>query len=371
MDTPSRFGTTPIRKEIVHSLSPKYLDDLRFSATELKSIQALAEYRGKQELFARQTPQVLESLRRVAMIESGESSNRLEGITAPRERILALVQQGTAPQNRSEQEILGYRDVLALIHGNHTDLTFTPDSVRRFHAVMLQYTNERGGDWKSRDNVIIERYTDGSHRVRFRPTPANETAEAMQSLVVRYDDAVLRDHREPLVVVPLTILDFLCIHPFDDGNGRTSRLLTLLLLYRHGYEVGRYISLERIFEETKESYYETLERCSQGWHEEEHDAFPWISYFWGVMLRAYREYEERVGTIRRGRGAKADQVRQAVERKLGPFRAVDIEAECPGVSHEWVRRILREMRDEGRIEFRGKGPGARWVKKQGSADPTN
>jgi len=347
----------------MHSLSPKYLDDLRFSATELKSIQALAEYRGKQELFARQTPQVLDSLRLVAMIESGESSNRLEGITAPHERILALVQQDAAPQNRSEQEILGYRDVLDLIHGNHADLTFTTDSVRRFHSAMLQYTEDRGGDWKSRDNDIIERYTDGSHRIRFRPTSAADTAQAMERLVERYDDAILRDHCEPLVVVPLAVLDFLCIHPFEDGNGRTSRLLTLLLLYHHGYEVGRYISLERIFEQTKESYYATLERCSQGWHEEKHDAFPWISYCWGVMLRAYREYEERVGAIREGRGAKGNQVRQAVERKLGPFRAADIEAECPGVSHEWVRRVLREMRDEGRIEFRGKGPGARWVKR--------
>ena len=346
----------------MHSLNPKYLDDLRFSATELKSIQALAEFRGKQELFARQTPQVLESLRLVAMIESGESSNRLEGITAPRERIQALVQQDTAPQNRSEQEILGYRDALDLIHGNHADLAFTPDNTRQFHDLMLQYTNERRGEWKSQDNVIIERYTDGSERIRFRPTPAAETAKAMELLVERYDDAILRNQHEPLVVIPLTILDLLCIHPFDDGNGRCSRLLTLLLLYQHGYEVGRYISLERIFEQTKTSYYDTLERCSQGWHEEKHDAFPWISYFWGVMLRAYREYEDRVGTIREGRGAKGDQVRQAVERKLGPFRAVDIEAECPGVSHEWVRRILREMRDEGCIEFQGKGPGARWVK---------
>lgn len=347
----------------MHSLSLEYLDALRFSATELKSIQALAEYRGKQELFARQTPQVLESLRQVAMIESGESSNRLEGITAPRERILALVQQDTAPQNRSEQEILGYRDVLNLVHGNHAGLAFSTDTVRRFHASMLDYTDEKGGNWKSRDNVIIERHTDGSRRVRFRPTPAAETTEAMELLVERYDDAIHRDHREPLVIVPLAILDFLCIHPFDDGNGRASRLLTLLLLYKHGYDVGRYISLERIFEETKRSYYDTLERCSRGWHDEAHDAFPWISYFWGVMLAAYKEYEQRVGTLRSGRGAKADQVRQAVERKLVPFRASDIEAECPGVSHEWVRRVLRQMRDEGLLEFQGRGPGARWVKR--------
>lgn len=348
----------------MHSLSPAFLDALRFSASDLKSIQALAEYRGKQVLFARQSPQVLESLRQIAMIESGESSNRLEGITAPRERILALVQEDTVPLNRSEQEILGYRNALDRIHGNCADLAFSPEAVREFHAMMMEYTGVAGGSWKSHDNVIIERHTDGSRRIRFRPTPAAETADAMQQLVDRYNDAIYHDAREPLVVVPLAILDFLCIHPFDDGNGRTSRLLTLLLLYQQGYEVGRYISLERIFEQTKRSYYDTLERCSGGWHEGKHDAFAWINYFWGVMLAAYKEYEQRVGTLRTGRGAKGHQVRQAVERKLSPFRAADIAAECPGVSHEWVRRVLREMRNEGLIEFQGKGPGARWVKKQ-------
>jgi len=348
----------------MQSLSKTFLDALRFSTKQVASLKALGEFRGKQQLFSRQSPEVLESLRRTAIVESGESSNRLEGITAPRKRIEALMQDNTAPRDRSEQEIAGYRDVLNHIHSNHAQIEFSPSTVLQSHAAMMKYVSSEGGRWKTRDNVIIERYPDGTRRVRFKPVAASRTEEAVTKLVERYHDAVYRDAREPLVVVPLTILDFLCIHPFDDGNGRCSRLLTVLLLYHQGYDVGRYISLERVFEQTKESYYDTLERCSQGWHEAEHDALPWISYFWGVLLAAYKEFEDRVGSIRTGKGAKAERVRDAVERKLGAFRAVDIEAECPGVSHEWVRRILRELRDEGAIEFRGHGPGARWVKKR-------
>jgi len=348
----------------MQSLSVAYLDALRFSTKEVASLKALGEYRGKQQLFSRQSPEVLESLRKIAIVESGESSNRLEGITAPRDRIEALMQDNTAPRDRSEQEIAGYRDVLNHIHINHARIDFSLDTVLQSHAMMMKYVSPEGGHWKTRDNVIIERYLNGSRRIRFRPVAASGTEEAMTQLVDRYHDAVYRDGREPLIVMPLTILDFLCIHPFEDGNGRCSRLLTVLLLYHQGYDVGRYISLERVFEQTRESYYDTLERCSQRWHEGEHDAFPWMSYFWGVLLAAYKEFENRVGAIRTGKGAKAERIRNAVERTLVPFRAADIEAECPGVSHEWVRRILRELRDEGVIEFHGRGPGARWVKKR-------
>ena len=353
----------------MHSLAKAYIDRLRFSADEVGALKALGEYRGKQELFARQSPQALESLRQVALVESGESSNRLEGITAPRDRILALVREGTAPQNRSEQEIAGYRDVLNLIHGNYRGIDFSLHTILRCHAMMTKYVSPPGGHWKTRDNVILERHADGTRRVRFRPVAAAATEKAMAGLADGYVRAVYEDGREPLVVVPLTILDFLCIHPFGDGNGRCSRLLTLLMLYHAGYEVGRYIGLERIFERTKESYYDALEKSSQGWHEGKHDPLPWMTYFWGVLLAAYREFEERVGVIRTGRGAKTEQIRRAVDRKLGAFRAADIEAECPGASHEWVRRVLRELRDEGAIEFRGKGPGARWVRRAlGNAD---
>jgi Fic family protein len=184
----------------------------------------------------------------------------------------------------------------------------------------------------------------------------------MEQLVSRYQEATQTLQKEPLVTVPLAILDFLCVHPFLDGNGRVSRLLTLLLLYQHGYHVGRYISLERVFEKTKETYYEALEASSQRWHEGVHDPFPWVTYFWGVLLRATREFEERVGTIRVGRGTKTDQIRQAVAQRLGPFAISDIEAACPGISREMVRKVLRELRDEGAILLQGRGRSAKWLR---------
>ena len=166
-----------------------------------------------------------------------------------------------------------------------------------------------------------------------------------------------------MVVIPLAILDFLCVHPFRDGNGRAARLLTLLLLYHFEYRVGRYISLERIFEESKETYYETLERCSQGWHQGKHNAYPWMDYFWGVLLRAYREFEERVGNIRTGKGSKTEQIRNAVERRIGPFAISDIESDCPWISREMIRLVLRQLRDERAIVLQGKGRGAKWIRK--------
>ena len=179
-----------------------------------------------------------------------------------------------------------------------------------------------------------------------------------------YDTAQREGRFDPLILVPLAVLDFLCIHPFRDGNGRMARLLTLLLLYHSRYHVGRYISLERVIEESKETYYEALERSSHGWHEGRHDTRPWLDYFWGVLLRAYREFEERVGTLSLGRGSKTQQVREAVSRRLGPFSISDIEADCPGVSRDMVRVVLRQLRDEGAITPQGKGRGAHWVRKQ-------
>lgn len=347
----------------MRSLQPEYLKSLSFSDSQLTVLRTLGEYQGKQQLYFQQTPETLHALQQVAIIESSESSNRLEGITAPRKRIEKLVFQSTKPANRSEQEIAGYRDALALIHESGRYMPFAVDVVLQLHSILYRYLPQPGGLWKAVDNQIVEKNPDGSlRRIRFDPVSAVQTPTAMNALVENYGRAIDEDGREPLVVIPIAILDFLCIHPFTDGNGRIARLLTLLLLYHFGYEVGRFISLERIFEESKETYYETLEASSQAWHEGEHDVFPWMNYFWGVLLRAYDEFEERVGTIRKGRGAKTDQVRAAVERRIGPFSISDIEADCPGVSRDMIRVVLRRLKDEGAIVLQGKGRGARWIR---------
>lgn len=344
----------------MHSFTPDFLARLRFGASQAATLRALGEYRGKQELFYRQAPEVLRGLRQVAIIESSESSNRLEGVIVAPSRLKALVIKHTQPRDRSEQEVAGYRDALGLTHESARNMPFTPNVVLQLHTTLSRYMPAPGGRWKQTDNDIIERHPDGTVRIRFKPTPAHLTPMAMEELTKRYADALRDAKQDPLVLVPLTILDFLCIHPFNDGNGRIARLLTLMLLYHFNYEVGRYISIERVYEETRESYYETLEASSQGWHEERHDVFPWLEYFWGVLLRAYREFEERVGEVRTGRGAKTGQVREAVLSRREPFSISEIEAACAGVSRDTVRLVLRKMKSEGVIASTGKGRSARW-----------
>jgi Fic family protein len=323
-------------------------------------LTALGEARGRQVLYAHQRPEVLESLKRVAVVESAESSNRLEGITAPRERIEALVLRPTRPRDRSEQEIAGYRDGLALIHESHERLPFSVNVVLQLHGLLYRYHQTSGGQFKATDNDIVEVDAEGRMvRVRFRPTSAADTPAAMDALGAGYRAAAERNDATALVLVPLAILDLLCIHPFMDGNGRAARLVTLLLLYHHGYEVGRYVSLERIVEESSQTYYETLEKSSQGWHEGRHDARPWLSYFWGALLRAYREFEQRVGVLSAPAG-KSEQVRAAVLRRRSAFAISDIERDCPNVSRELVRLVLRALRDDGVIAVSGRGRGAKW-----------
>ncbi|MBT6211878.1 MAG: Fic family protein [Woeseia sp.] len=343
------------------SLLPKYLKSLSFSQADVATLRALGESLGKQKLFIKQRPEMLEGLQTVAAIESTDSSNRLEGIVAPQARIRALVQDRVQPRDRTEQEIAGYRDAMELIHQAGKDMPVSSNVVLQLHSRLYSHMSEEGGHWKSIDNEIVEKDADGNiTRVRFKAVPAVATPQAMADLAEYYDQA-LADGLDPIVIIPLFILDFLCVHPFRDGNGRVSRLLTGQLLYRAGYNVGRYISLERRFFETSETYYETLERSSQGWHQNEHDVMPWVRYFWGIILSAYGEFEKRVGNIEDKRGSKSDRVREAVERKVVPFRSADLKSEVPDVSKDTIRAVLREMKKEGSVKSEGHGRGVRWI----------
>jgi Fic family protein len=348
----------------MHSLLPDFLAKLRFDAQQLATLRALGEYRGKQQLFVAQSPEVLSDLRQVAVVESTESSNRLEGVVVAPHRLKSLVLKNATPQSRSEQEVAGYRDALGLIHESGEEMPFSEGTILQLHSMLYRYMPQPGGHWKATNHDIIERHPDGSSRIRFRPVAAHLTPMAMADMMARYRTALDQHLADPLVLVPLVVLDFLSIHPFPDGNGRMARLLTLQLLYHFDYAVGRFISLERIFEESKESYYETLEASSQGWHEGEHNIAPWLDYFWGALLRAYKEFEERVGTIERGRGAKGDRVRAEILKRQLPFSITDIEEACPGISRDTVRMVLRAMKAEGLIAPMGKGRSAKWTQIQ-------
>lgn len=347
----------------MHSLEENYLKNLAFSVDQLSTLRTIGEYQGKQELYFKQSPEILKGLQQVAVIESSESSSRLEGIIAPHNRIADLVIKNTEPIDRSEQEIAGYRDALNLIHQADKHMSICTNVILQLHSWLYRYLHNSGGSWKTTDNHITETHPDGTTRVRFVPLSAFDTPQAMEKLISRYDRNINILGLEPLIVIPATILDFLCVHPFRDGNGRTARLLTLLLLYHFDYQVGRYISLERIFEESKESYYETLEKSSQRWHEGRHNLMPWMTYFWGILLRAYKEFEERVGTLTTGKGSKAHHIRKTVENRIGHFSISDIEQACPSVSRDTIRLVLRQLRDEQFIVPEGKGRGAKWIRK--------
>ena len=354
----------PIKRTItpfaMNSFKASFLSGLRFEQSDIAMVQSLGAYRGKQDLFRQQTPEALEALRDTARVESTESSNRIEGIEAPRLQLEKIVLHNAKPRNRSEQEIAGYRDALGVIHGTASGMTVTTNLVRQLHKTVFRYLPDDGGKWKSTDNEIVECLEDGTRRLRFRPVPSVATPKAMEDLIAGWQRALLAPASDALVSTPLLVLDFLCVHPFRDGNGRVARLLTLLALYKAGYDVGRYISLERVIEESKDTYYETLEASSQNWHEGAHNPFPWMRYFWGTLLRSYKEFEERVGHIVPGRGSKSKQVREMAMRQSVPFSISEIERQCPGVGRDLIRLVLRQLRDEGLVASSGVGRSAKW-----------
>lgn len=319
----------------------------------------LGEFRGKQTLYTRQSPQRLKVLREHALIESAVSSNRIEGVLVEPGRVRDLL---ASPKplfrDRNEEEVRGYRDALAMIHERSPQLAVSEDIIRQFHQ-MARGEIWDAGAYKEKDGDIIERYPDGSERVRFRTVPAQETARAMTALVDAWASCQRESWIHPAIALAAFNLDFLCIHPFRDGNGRVSRLLWLLQSYHLGFEVGRYVSLERLIEQNKARYYETLEQSSQGWHEGRHDPWPYINYVLFILKTAYREFIERVGETAAPRGAKTRMVTDAIARFSAPFSLTDLEHACPGVSRDMIRRVLGTEKDKS-VECIGRGPGALW-----------
>jgi len=331
-------------------------------ATAVWYLTDLAESRGRQELFTRQSPQRLQALREHALVESAVSSNRIEGVQIDASRVATVVFGRPLLNDRDEEEVRGYRDALTLIHESAADVPVDEQTVLRLHALARGEIWD-AGQYKERDGDIIERYPDGRERVRFSTVPASETAAAMAGLVTSWSDCLRERWVPPLLALAAFNLDFLCIHPFRDGNGRVSRLLLLLQCYHLGFEVGRYISLERLIEANKDRYYETLEQSSQGWHAGEHDPWPYVHFVLYILRTAYREFERRVGEVTAPRGAKTQRVQDAVRQRCGEFTLNDIEGACLGVSRDMVRKVLRDLKAKGHVECLGRGPGARWRKR--------
>lgn len=322
----------------------------------------LGEARGKQDLFTKQSPQRLKVLREHALIESAVSSNRIEGVEVDQSRIKAILVGKGALRDRDEEEVRGYRDALKLIHERNVKLPVSEQTIQELHRLARGRIGD-AGQYKSQDSDIIERLPDGRTRVRFKTVPAVRTPESMTELLGLWQDCLRDGWVHPLVAMAAMNLDFLCIHPFRDGNGRVSRLLLLLQCYHLGYEVGRYISMERLIEENKERYYETLEQSSQGWHEGKHDPWPYVHYLLYVLKSACREFEERVGQVKSPRGAKTELIESAVAAFSGNFTLSDLERVCPGISRDMVRRVLRDLQKAGKAECLGRGPGAAWRRK--------
>lgn len=338
------------------------LKDFPIPAGSVWLMTDIARSQGRQELYTKQAPQVLRALLETALIQSAESSNRIEGITVDPSRLKPLIVGNVRPKDRSEEEVQNYRKALNLIHTSRGNIELTPALLLKLHG-MIQAGSGDAGQWKQVENGIIETRVGQAPIIRFKPVSVKETPAAVEELCRSYRHALDQERVPPLLAVGTFVFDFLCIHPFRDGNGRAARLLSLLALYQHGIEVGRYISLERLIEESKEDYYRVLKESSEGWHNGKHDILPWFNYFLSIVRRACKEFEERAGQIKVSRGGKTALVHAAIQGFLGNFTLSELERACPGVSRDMVRQVLKTLQKEGKIKCLGKGPGAAWQKR--------
>ena len=329
----------------------------------VQMVGSIHEHKGKQELFLEANVDELKTLLEVALIQSTGASNRIEGIFTSDKRLEELVSQKAEPRNRSEQEIAGYREVLSTIHEGYEYITPRPNIILQLHRDLYSYSQGgAGGSYKNSDNVIAETDAEGHQKARFIPVPAFQTAEAMEELCARFLEAWEADRIDKLVLIPMFILDFLCIHPFNDGNGRMSRLLTLLLFYKAGYIVGKYVSMEMLIEKTKETYYEALQASSTGWHEGENSYEPFVKYYLGIMLKAYNEFESRVEHLKHRSLSKPDRIKAVIDNKVGKITKKEIMELCPDISRVTVERTLTDLVKRGYIAKVGAGPSTGYVR---------
>ena len=308
------------------------------------------EQKGQQNLFIEAKKDALTELLEIAKIQSTEASNRIEGIITTEDRLKKIVMNKTTPKGRSEREIAGYRDVLNTIHENYDYIPVRPGMILQLHRDLYKFSNAAiGGNYKNSDNIIAEELTDGTTRVRFQPVSAWETPEAIDNLCNAFQSVIDDPELDPLLLIPMFILDFLCIHPFSDGNGRMSRLMTLLLLYRSGYIVGKYISIEKLIADTKETYYEALQESTENWHEGNNDYLPFVRYMLGVILAAYREFSSRVEVLITKGLSKPGRVREIIRTTTGKITKSQIMSMCPDISQKTVERALKELLDNQEI----------------------
>ena len=321
------------------------------------------EYKGEQSLFIEAKADTLTQLVEIAKIQSTEASNKIEGIYTSNARLKALVKDKTTPKTRNEREIAGYRDVLNTIHESHDYISIRPNMILQLHRDLYKFEGyDIGGKYKTADNIIEEEDGQGNKFVRFRPVPAWETPEAIENLCNEFDKALGTGTIDPLLLIPMFILDFLCIHPFNDGNGRMSRLLTLLLFYKAGYIVGKYVSMEMLIEKTKETYYEALQTSSIGWHENENSYEPFVKYYLGIIIKAYNEFENRVEHLKYRKLSKSERIKTIIDKKVGKITKKEIMELCPDISKVTVERTLTDLVKSGYIAKVGSGPATGYVR---------
>lgn len=329
----------------------------------VQMIAGIHEHKGRQELFLEADIDELKTLLEVALIQSTGASNRIEGIYTTDKRLKELVEQKAEPRNRSEQEIAGYREVLATIHESYEYIVPRPNLILQLHRDLYSYSQSAvGGSYKKADNVIAETDEEGRQKTRFIPVPAFQTAEAMEEMCRAFLEAWEADHMDKLLLIPMFILDFLCIHPFNDGNGRMSRLLTLLLYYKAGYLVGKYISMEMLIERTKETYYEALQASSIGWHENENSYEPFVKYYLGIIQKAYNEFESRVEHLKNRSLSKPERIKAMIDQKVGKITKKEIMETCPDISKTTIERTLTDLVKSGYIAKVGSGPAIGYVR---------